>query len=163
MDLLDLETCQEHYFDDLSPGHEGWTPDRKHIWGLRPPSGKGSGGNQQLKLVELRTAQTVHTIGCAELDGQVPAAISIAPQGDRMYVISWDLDERGKQRDRYVWTAKPDGSGLRMVAKVDGAEILGWTHDGSLVIWNSYADGRTIVRLDLESGEQRVIFAPERR
>ncbi len=161
MVLVDLTSGRMHYFDDFWPSREGWTPDGNHIWCNKRAYGKDI-REQEMNLLDLNTAQTVRTIGCAELDGQVPSYINISPRGDRMYVMSYDLDAHGKQKDRYVWTAKPDGADLRVVAKVDG-EILGWTHDGHLVIWDRYADGTAIVRLDLDTGETRVLFAPERR
>jgi len=160
MILVDLTSGRMHYFDDFSPGPEGWTPDGSHIWCKKHAYSEDI-RKQELKLLDLNTAQTVHTIGCAELDGQIPWYISISPQGDRMYVTSYDADERGKRKDRHVWTAKPDGTDLRMVAKVDG-DILGWTHDGDLLVWKLMPEN-TIARLDLDTGEKRVIFAPERR
>ncbi len=160
MILRDLTSGQAHYFDDLSPVYRGWTPDGKHIWTLRPPSADGSRRNERLKLVDLRAAQIVRTIGDSELNGQMPSLVSISPRGDRMYVLSYNLDERDKYNNRYVWAAKPDGSDLRMVGKVDGS-LEGWTHDGDLVI-RSRATNRPLIRLDLDTGKQRVILAPER-
>jgi len=160
MVLMELENQQMHYFDDLQPVYDSWLPDGRHLW-CRTVMGSPRRRDYVLKLLDLEQMSIVRTISRDNLDGQIPSYTRISPRGDRMYVMSFDVDEHAKRKDRHVWTAKPDGADLRTVGKVD-REILGWTHDGGLVIWGRGTD-QAIMRLDLDSGEKRVIFAPERR
>jgi len=156
MILVDTSSGEQHELGRLRPLWNVWSSDSRYLWCCTQPE---KPEEREWQVLDVESMSVVAAIGPEQLKGQSIAWVRFTAKGDRALLSTWRRVGLGdKSRTRHIWVAQPDGTGLEYLGKYEG-HVLGWTHDGDLLIWNRESDG-SIVRLEPDTGEERVIFAP---
>jgi hypothetical protein len=141
-----------------------WSPDSRYLWCHTPAPPSLSAA---LHVIDVTNFIEVATLGPAQLGGLSPRWVWFSPRGDWALLTASKIGrEYAHSREVQLFTARPDGIGVRPWAEIKGSEeILGWTWDGEVLLCDVGEKGAgptRLIRLNPQTGAQRVIYPPPR-
>ncbi|MEI6503660.1 MAG: hypothetical protein WCP21_21845, partial [Armatimonadota bacterium] len=167
--LVDLRTGKLHLLHAMEPCKGGFSPEGRYLWCRYAPSDFNSHPFAQLRVVDLRTLQTVKTISGSPRDfithdrarseltsfQEPPDTCVFAPRGGRVYLSRGSNPDKMSGYERSF--ANADGSGFRGLPVLPGEDV-GVAQNGELILRRS---GDEFVTFDPVTGRQTPIWRPQ--
>ena len=144
-----------------------WVGDARYLWARESSSARKA--PRPFHILDARSMTLARTIGPSELRAAAPSltasklaqqSVLVAqPRRDNgpIYFSTRD-DARDLGHERLLWSANPDGTGLRFVMPYWVRQWVGVAASGELVFWEPTTAGPKITLVDLATHRERLLF-----
>lgn len=151
--LVSLTSGDMLELSNLRPAYYGWSRDGTLMWcwGYEDEEDHRIRYVAVLEMPALRVIREFHR---DDLEGFVPMHPWLSVSGEKVLIQAYR--PKPEPYERAFWIADADGSNLRKL-DIKAERVAGWTHDDDLIV---QTEDHRLVRVDVESGDQRVIHQP---